>query len=694
MNARNTCLAIASVVLLANPLITGCAVTPPPEQSAAAPLLRLASLFSDNMVLQRDMPIKVWGWAALGSPVSVTVAGRSAQVMPDATGAWEAVLPAASAGGPYTLTAVQKNDVLAFENVMIGDVWVCSGQSNMAWPVDSGILRVDNTAEERANAHWPRIRLLSVTPSGSETPLDEADTTGWHVCGPETVGRFSGVAYFFGRELHKHTDIPLGLIQTAYGGTAAEAWVSKAGLRTLPDFAELLGRLEENPAIRSRVARAFENDLAAWKSQLNESDTGYEDGQPVWAATDMDDCDWDAITLPSYWEDAGYPDLDGLMWFRRDVNLAPAMANRPLRLHLCYINDRVQLWFNGHPIVKWALNEQPAGGFAIPAELARPGSNVIAIRMFDMGNKGGFFGDASDLWLRLGTGTNSPTISLAGPWKCRPGFYMDKETFPPLPRPTLLAPGNPNFPCNKYNAMIAPLTRFPIKGAVWYQGEANAKRAYEYRSLLHALIADWRALWGQGDFPFLVVQLPNFGADADKPGDAAWAEMREAQAMALELPNTGMAVTIDLGNPRDIHPTNKQDVGARLALVARHVAYGEAITTYTGPTFAGAAIEGDRIRVRFTQTGEGLVVKDGGPLKGFAIAGEDRDFVWADAVIDGDTVLVSSEQVPHPVAVRYAWANDPECNLYNTEGLPATTFRTDDWPGITANNKLELPVFD
>ncbi len=320
----------------------------------------------------------------------------------------------------------------------------------------------------------------------------------------------------------------------------------------------------------------------------------------------------------------------------------------------------------------------------------RPGKNVITIRIYDMGNKGGFFGEASDLWLRIGTGEDGPTISLAGDWKCRPGFYMDKRTFPELPRPSLLAPGNPNFPCNKYNAMLAPLTQLAIKGAVWYQGEANARRAYEYRSLLPALITDWRDQWGQGDFPFLTVQLPNFGTDLDEPGDAAWAEMREAQMMALELPNTGLAITIDLGDPRDIHPTNKQDVGARLALVARHVAYGEKIT-YTGPAFARSTIEDNRIRVHFTQTGGGLVVKGDGLLKGFAIAGENREFVWADAVIDGDDVVVSSTLAPRPVAVRYAWANNPTCNLYNTEGLPASTFRTDDWPGLTKGRILRLP---
>ena len=622
----------------------------------------------------------------------VKLAGGNAEVVPDTDGTWEAILPAMPAGGPHTLTVEQGNDVLSLANVMIGDVWVCSGQSNMVFPMHSGISSILNAADECANADWPNIRLLSVTPSGSDTPREEADVTGWNVCAPDTVGRFSGVAYFFGRELYKRTGIPIGLIQTAYGGTTAEAWVSEAGLRTLPNYAEFLDDLERDPGIRSRAAKAFEQTFADWMALLNDSDAGHLAGRPIWAARDLDDSDWGAMTLPSYWEDSGYPDLDGLMWFRREVTLNPTMAKTELRLHLCNINDRIQIWFNGEPVVKWALNEQPAEGFTIPRDLARTGKNVIAIRVYDMGNQGGFYGEGSDLWLRVGTGTDSPTIPLAGNWKCRPGFYMDQVTFPPLPHPSLLVPGNLNFPCNKYNAMLAPLTRFPIKGVVWYQGEANASRAFEYRSLLPALIADWRNHWGQGDFPFLIVQLPNFGNDLDKPGDSAWSEMREAQATALKLPNTGMAVTIDLGEADDIHPTDKQDVGARLALVARHVAYGEDIT-YTGPTFSGMTIDGNRIRVRFAQTGDGLVAGGGGPLNGFAIAGDDGEFVWADAVIDGDTVVVSSEQIPHPVAVRYAWANNPACNLYNTEGLPASTFRTDDWPGITMGEKFEFSEY-
>ncbi len=271
-----------------------------------------------------------------------------------------------SAGGPYTLGVSQGDDAITLENVMMGDVWVCSGQSNMVWPVDSGILGVDNAEEERANADWPSIRLLAVTPSGSDTPLEEADVRGWNVCGPKTVGQFSAVAYFFGRDLHKRIGIPIGLIQSSYGGTTAEAWVSEAGLRRLPHCAAFLDALERDPAIRSEVADSFKNHFTSWKDLLNDSDAGHADGQPIWAAFELDDTDWDTIPLPSYWEDAGYPDLDGLMWFRRDVELDPAVADTELRLHLCDINDRIQIWFNGVPIVEWALNEQPAGGFVIP----------------------------------------------------------------------------------------------------------------------------------------------------------------------------------------------------------------------------------------------------------------------------------------------------------------------------------------
>ena len=661
------------------------------DSAATDTQLQLPSLFSNDMVLQRDQPILIWGQAEPGMRIAVLLDDHRTVTTANDKGQWESRLPAMPAGGPCSLVVSSENVTRTFNNVVLGDIWVCSGQSNMAWPVDVGLMKVENASTEKAQANWPDLRFLTVSKNGSRTPRKDVDSKGWAVCQPETVGPFSAVGYFFGREVHKRLSVPIGLINSSYGGTMAEAWTSEDGLRTVPELSRLVDAIQKHPDAVDRIRERYDAEFAAWKRKLDRLDRGYENGTPVWAQPDLNDSYWKKMMLPGYWEERGYPDLDGLMWFRKDIRLPASWKDKNLRIHFGPVNDRIRVWFNGVEIVNWTGGGQPATGYEIPARIVRAEHNTIAIRVYDMGNNGGMLGNADDFWLRCENLPDANGFPLVGSWRCAPGYAMVDH--PPLPRPPLLHPENPNTPCHLFNGMIAPLTRFPIRGVIWYQGEGNAKRAHAYRSLFPALIQDWRSHWSQADLPFLFVQLANFRPVNPEPEESAWAELREAQTMALSLNTTGMAVTIDIGDTDDVHPRNKQDVGYRLALAARHVAYGEK-NVYSGPSYVSHAQDDGALRLTFTHAGTGLTTKESDPLRGFAIAGKDRLFVWAQAEIDGNSVRVWNEEVPDPVAVRYAWANNPVCNLYNREGLPAVPFRTDNWPGVTRHETLTLNLED
>lgn len=448
--------------------------------------VRLPSVLGDHVVLQRDIPLPIWGTADPHEDVTVTLAEKTFSTRADEQGHWRLFLEPSPMGGPYELLVQGKNTVV-LRDVLVGEVWVCSGQSNMQWPVEWSL----NASEEIARADYPAIRLFTVPPTIAEKPLLDAGGT-WRKCSPQSVASFSAVGYFFGRALHRELGVPVGLINASWGGTTAEAWTSLSALRTNPDFAPILSRVH--------------------------------------------------------------------------------------------------------------------------------------------------------------------------------------------------ADDDPNKPSVLFNGMICPLLPLGIRGVIWYQGESNVGRAYQYRTLFPTLIADWRRAWGQGDFPFLFVQLANFGEPQTLPGDSDWAELREAQLMALSVPKTAMASAIDLGEAFDIHPKNKQDVGERLALCALATVFGRD-GEYSGPLYAGMSLEGNAIRLRFEHVDGGLVAKGSETLEGFAVAGADRRWFWADARIEGETVMVSSAFVSHPVAVRYGWHHNPKGNLYNRVGLPASPFRTDDWDGVTAFNR-------
>ena len=493
--------------------------------------VRLPAIFTDNMVLQRNMAVPVWGWADAGEKVTVQVLGQTQTAMPGEGGKWTVKLAPLPTGGPITVTVSGKNTI-TLQNVLVGEVWLCSGQSNMQMSVQGS----NDAAKEIAAANFPQIRLVSVPVRGSQEP--QSDFQGkWVLCSPKTVGGFSAAAYFFGRELHQKLNVPIGLIHCSWGGSSCEAWVKRSLLEADPQYKGMLTSWDQRCATHDpqKAQANFEARVSKWK---------------------------------------------------KDVAAAKAAGKEPPR---------------------------------------------------------------------------------------------------PLHKPTDPRVGQ-HRPANLYNAMLLPVMPYAMRGVIWYQGETNAGAAYQYRSLFPLMIKNWRDDWKQGDFPFYFVQLANYMAVVPQPAESAWAELREAQTMTLKVPHTGQAVIIDIGEAKDIHPKNKQDVGKRLALWALAKDYGQNVV-YSSPTFKSATCRGNQLVASFDCTAGGLVAKDGPEVKGFAIAGVDRKFVWADARIVGDTVVVSSPQVSQPVAVRYAWANNPVCNVYGKTGLPLTPFRSDDWPGVTAPKK-------
>lgn len=487
--------------------------------------LRLPAVFGDHMVVQQKKPVRVWGWSDPGAEVKVRIGSRTASATADDAGKWTAEVPAVPAGGPYTMNIRGGGETVVIRDVLCGEVWICSGQSNMEWPID----RSRDPLPTIAAANDPHLRYIDVPKLTSDTPQTDFEGA-WQIMSSETAPKASAVAYFFAKRLREELGVPVGLLDTNWGGTPSESWTSLETLTGLEVFSQTMANWETALAEYPAKQAEYETALAAWEK---------------------------------------------------------------------------------------AAEEAKAAGAAAPARPAAP-----------------------------------------------------------------RGPEHPHRPASLFNAMVAPLVPYSVQGAIWYQGESNAPRAYQYRTIFPAMIEDWRRHWDD-EFSFYFVQLANFKARLDAPADSDWAELREAQSLALALPKTGQAVIIDIGEAEDIHPRNKQDVGARLAALALAKDYGKEVVP-SGPVYASHAVEGGAIRLTFSELGGGLVCPEAA-LTGFAVAGEDKQFVWAQAVIDGDTVVVSAPEVAAPVAVRYAWADNPACNLYNRAGLPASPFRTDDWPGVTVD---------
>lgn len=632
--------------------------------------IELPKIFTDNMVLQQKSSAPIWGKATADKNVIVKTSwdGRTYTVKADATGKWKTNIETPTAGGPYTIS-ISDGKELKLKNVLIGEVWVCSGQSNMEMPL-AGWGKINNYEQEIAQANYPQIRLFHVEHRTSTSPLDEFEATrgDWKECSPATVAEFSSVAYFFGRNLNQNLNIPIGLISTSWGGTIAEAWTSGESLEQMPYFAEAVENMRKFSEEEAQTI--YEQKYKEWNAQILKADGGYQNSKVVYGEQSFDDLSWKIVTAPALWNDGELGDFDGIAWLRKTVEIPANWQGKELVLNLAFIDDNDITYFNGVEVGQTEGYNQRRT-YTIPAKLVKQGKAVISVRVTDTGGGGGIYGDNEVLSIGLKTKRMEDFISLNGDWKYK--ISVDLKQYARAPQSQM---GNPNRPTVLFNAMIHPMLPFKVKGAIWYQGESNADRAYQYRDLFPLMIRDWRKQWND-NLDFYFVQLASYQKRNAEPAEADWAELREAQSQTLSLENTGMAVTIDIGDAEDIHPKNKQDVGLRLALAARANTYGEKIA-YSGPIYSGYTIEQNKIRISFKNTDKGLKA-EGGKVVGFAIAGQDHKFYWADAVIEGNEVVVSAPSVEFPVAVRYGWSINPEVNLYNGAGLPASPFRTDDW---------------
>ncbi|MBI1337334.1 MAG: sialate O-acetylesterase [Phycisphaera sp.] len=611
-------------------------------------------LFTDHMVMQRNAQDAVWGWASPGEKVTVSMAGKSAVATADDTGRWHAHIGPFEAGGPYTMTIEGKVSV-TINDVLVGDVWLCSGQSNMQWTVGNS----NNAQDEIDAADHPNIRLYSVPRKTAVEPQQTVDAH-WETCTPQSIPGFSAVAYYFGKSLHEKLHVPIGLVHSSWGGTVAQAWTSAEALMTLDDFKPQVEQMVNDVQSRKSAGKDFDQLIQEWWAQ---NDPGSAQG---WDKPGYDDGEWKTMAQPCNWREGDLKNFNGIVWFRLSVTLDEAADGQPAKLSLGSIDTGDTTYVNG-VVIGQQDRVRPKRLYTIPAGVLKAGRNVIAIRVIGRGPTCGLVDDAKFLSLTVGDGK---PISLAGDWKYQASTPMKDLTA----LPTNYG-GNPNIVTVLYNGMISPLLPMSIKGAIWYQGESNAGNPMQYRKLLPTMIADWRKEFGQ-EFPFFIVQLANFRAEQKDPVESGWAELREAQLLTAQHDDkVGYAVIIDIGEANNIHPRNKQDVGKRLAQSALNIAYGQDVVP-CGPQFESMQVKGNEAVLRFKFVGSGLMVK-GDTLKGFAIAGDDKVFHFADAKIVGDTVVVSSPDVATPVAVRYGWANNPPCNLYNKEDLPATPFRTD-----------------
>ena len=628
----------------------------------------LPSVFTDNMVLQQKTDITFYGDATKNKQLTVKTGwnGKEYHTEADGQGKWSLKIPTPAAGGPYEIT-FSDGKKLQLKNVMIGEVWFCSGQSNMEMPV-AGWGKVMNYEQEIAEAAYPAIRLFQVKKNTSLAPLKEVESTlgGWQECSSATVPEFSALAYFYARALWKELNVPIGVIDCTWGGTPAEAWTSHETLRQVMGFREEMDKLERLGFDPNRMEQAYSEECAHWQSLFTEKDKGMENGKLCWTAPSLSEEDWQTISLPGYWEGKGLKDFDGIIWFRRSLEIPAEWAGKPLTLRLGMIDDEDITYFNGVEIARRAGYMTPRT-YTIPAKLVKAGKAVLAVRVSDFGGEGGIHGKAEDLYVEA----DGKRISLAGDWKYRIGLSL--TGFPPAP----ISPvQSSSYPTVLFNAMVKPWTAFPIKGVIWYQGEANVGRSEQYGDLFPALITDWRRQW-RSNFPFYFVQLANFMESKKIQPNSEWAALREAQTKALKLDQVGMAVTIDIGLADDIHPKNKQEVGRRLALLALAGSYGKNVSS-SAPVFQNYIIKGDKMELDFGQKQDGFKIKDT-TLKGFTIAGPDRVFYSAEAMVQNGKIIVSSPKVSVPLAARYGWADNPDCNLYGENGLPVAPFRTDCW---------------
>lgn len=623
--------------------------------------VRLPKLISNGMVLQRDRPLKIWGWATPGENVAVTFNKKTYKTVTGNNGRWQVVLKPMAAGGPFTMIIAGKNS-LTVTDILLGDVWFCSGQSNMEMSMGDVAEKYEKFIAQNQNVN---IRQFLV-PKNLDEPFKIHDDFGEGNWAPATgsyVNRFSAAAYFFAISTNKREQVPVGIINASWGGTPIEAWISEDNFKTFPETVKLLGLLRDTAYVNRLNRNNNENN----RIQAARTDKSLDEGLssiPKWYETSYSPVKWKDIMVPGFWSGQGLTNFNGVVWYRREFNVPASFKNQTARLYFGRIYDNDEVYINGQLAGK--TNGQYGNRmYALKEGLLVPGKNIIVGRLSN--NSPSVGGVVPDKPYYIVSGTD--TIALSGKWQYKVGQSYASQM------PALEGYSAANQPTFLYNTMVAPVSNYAIKGALWYQGESNVTKAKEYERLLTQLITNWRNTWQNSKLPFIIAQLPGYQEVSYLPGESAWAELREAQRRVTAMPYTGLTVLIDVGEWGDIHPRNKKDVGERLALMAGRVAYNLKDVVPSGPVLKNAKAENDKIILTFTNAGSGLIAKDDSKLNHFAIAGADKKFVWATANINGNQIIVSSQQVARPVYVRYAWANNPDrANLYNVEGLPASPF--------------------
>jgi sialate O-acetylesterase len=627
--------------------------------------VRLSEVFGEHMVLQRDRPLNIWGHATPGQTLTVELGGHKASTRVGSDGRWRVQLAALPAGGPHRLR-VGGDQAVELSDVLIGDVWLLSGQSNMEFTLAG----TDTGPEEVASPQNPQLRQLRVPLRASVRPEAEIAPAPWVVAESGKVGEFSAVGYHFARQMLAVQGVPIGLIDTAWGGSMLETWMRRDAALKDPDLAPAVRAMPADiGALGAALRKRVHDRVAAWQPGL--ALEGVDASR--WSAAEDIDGDWPTLKAPGLWEDQGLAELDGVVWLRKRVQLSAAQANGAAALHLAKVDDCDEVWVNGQRVGGQCGYSQ-LRQYALPAGLLRAGANWIAVRVTDTGGGGGIYGDGATLRLDTAAGA----VSLTGAWRARVEQVKVAEQ-----------PSANDAPTLAHNGLIAPMQGLSVRGVLWYQGETNAGRAAAYADGFKRLIQDWRGQFGDPDMPFLFVQLASFLPLADnRPGAGSWAELRASQAAALALPHTGMATAIDVGNADDIHPRNKRTVGQRLAGLALHE-LGLRAAPASGPRLLGHEVKGGEFSLRFGATGGGLrTAQVGEPPRGFLLAGADHRWLPAQARLEGDRVVLQSPAVPAPVAARYAWVDNPsEANVVGGDGLPLTPLRTDDWPLETAGQR-------
>lgn len=659
-----------------------------PKEQAKSKIV-IPALFSDNMVLQQQSNVSFWGKGNPGDKIIVKASwGNTAKTTVGSDGSWNVKIKTVKAGGPYTVDLTVGDSSVVYKNVMLGEVWLCSGQSNMEMPLEGwGTNKVvHNSAEEIKNADYPNIRLFTVARAFSAKP--EFNCVGsWSECSPKTVASFSAAAYFFGRKLYKELNVPIGLIVSSWGGTKVQPWISKKYLIKLDTYKPILEKLSSIGGVFEKQQNWIHKHPVIDVSKKNPSDE-WKDlnfGDSICAKTDFNDSQWHTMKLPVYWEKTEVGSFDGAVWFRKKVDIPGSWLNKKLVLDLGPIDDMDQTYVNGKFVGGIEVTDfyDKPRVYNIPANLVTGTTLTIAVRVLDTGGGGGLWGD--NVPMKIHPKDSNDSISIAGEWKYLPvaeyisgKFYVygvsDREFDS---RPKVPIEFDENTPSVLYNGMISPLIPFHIKGAIWYQGESNSDVPMDYNNyheLFSMMINNWRKAWGQGNFPFYFVQIAPWAYGSNSKSYV----VRNEQFETLSVPNTGIAVTLDIGSLKTIHPPDKQDVGKRLALWALAKNYNKKVF-YSGPLYKSMEIKGNKIILSFKHAGKGLVMKDINGKTNFIIAGRNQKFVNAQTKVDGKKLIVYSSGIKHPVAVRYTWGNKEEATLFNKEGLPSPTFKTDNW---------------